>query len=950
MERLVEGMLSNAVAVTVLAVLVAVLGRACRRPALIHSLCLLAFLKLVTPPLVPLAMPLPSAFRPSPAPVPVSVVAEVGAAEFDFDPEVELEAAGVLAYLDANGGGRTPDGPMGGDRPQAAVPPPEWRREPIVLGVMLAGALAWWLLAAVRIVRFHRVLRDVEPMPADWQARIGELAVRLNLRRPPVFCMVPGDVPPMLWAVGVRPRLLVPRQLWATLDEEQRRALVLHELAHLKRRDHWVRWIELVIAGLYWWHPAVWWLRRALREAEEQCCDAWVVWAMPRGAKTYATALVAALEYVSGARHAPAVAAVGNGHVSSLKRRLRMIVRAKTPKGLSLVGRLAVVGLAALLLPLAPSWAQKDTPASASADLEQQLRDARIAVEGSLKAEPGGPEYTLLSTTLLQTDLEMVETQADLEAAQKQLARTNAAKGEPLSESFEAQIEEEFLNAPEAASLVAQMTEAEDELQSIISKVRMDNDPAKLAGERRIRTLKQKWEKLWREQHHEIEQRLLTQKASLRPAVWEEKIVELQAKLEKLKKKKMFLVAQLEKSRGEATPRTEARIAEHLKKDHELAALDREIEAEKKKLAHLKSVSRDFNTDPAGVTFSDHLADLLEKQDSLRASKRAGLLALQKSDDKGDKPKDDKAKDDKGRSTAERIEKQLKDLVEKLGKDASPVGQEVRKALERSVSEIHGALQKDELTAEELRRAVEKSREELRKSFEPNGPVQKEMREAAERARKEMHEAMERGRHEAERVREEMHRQMQGMRDEARQKAQEARERGRLSVEEAQKARAYKAERDRKQAKPQAVPKVEPKPDAGDRSNRAELDAARKQIRDLQQQLESATRRLNDLQKSDARRGDAPARPAEPRAAEPRRPERPARPAEPARPATPAQKAPPARPARPEPPRDNLQPGRDRDDNDRRFRELEDKMNRLLKELQELKGRKTSAVRSLVAS
>jgi bla regulator protein blaR1 len=939
MQWLVEVMLSNAVAVTVLAVVVAVLGRACRRPALIHSLCLLAFLKLITPPLVPVAMPLPSALRPSPAPVPVPVVDEVGAAEFDFDPEVELEAAGVLAYLDANDGDRTPDGPAGDDRPEAVVPPPAWRREPIVLGVMLAGALAWWSLAAVRIVRFHRVLRDVEPMPADWQARIGELAGRLNLRRPPVFCMVPGDVPPMLWAVGVRPRLLVPRQLWATLDEDQRRALVLHELAHLKRRDHWVRWIELVIAGLYWWHPAVWWLRRALREAEEQCCDAWVVWAMPRGAKTYATALVAALEYVSGARHAPAVAAVGNGHVSSLKRRLRMIVRAKTPKGLSLVGRLAVVGLAALLLPLAPSWAQKDTPESAIAILDQQLRAASIAVEGSLKAEPGGPESTLLSTTLLQTDLEMVETQADLEAAQKKLARSTAAKGESSSESFEEQIEAEFLNEPEAASMVAQMTEAEDQLRDIKSKARMDNDPAKLVAERQIRTLKQKWERLWKEQHDEIEQRLRTQKASLRSSVWEEKTVELQAKLEKLKKKKVFLVAQLEKSRAEATPRTEARIAEHLKKDPELIALDREIEKAKKTLLHLKQVVRHFDTEPAALAFSEQLAELLDKQNSLRASKRAGLLALQKSDDKDDKAKDDKPKDDKGRSTAERIEKQLKDLVEKLGKDASPVGEEVRKALERSVREIHSALEKDELTAEELRRAVEKSREELRKSFEPGGPVQKEMHEAAERARKEMHEAMERGRHEAERVREEMHRQMEGMRDEARQKAQEARERGRKSIEEAQKARAYKAERDRKQAKPQAVPKAEPKPDSGDRSNRAELDAARKQIRDLQQQLESANRRFNELQKRDARRSEPPAQ-----AAEPRRPERPARPAEPARPATPA------RPTRPETPRDNLQPGRDRDDNDRRFRELEDKMNRLLKELEELKGRKTSAVRTRVAS
>ncbi len=108
------------------------------------------------------------------------------------------------------------------DRLEAAVPPAAWRWEPMVLGAMLAGALAWWALALVRIVRFHRVLRDVEPMPAEWQARIGELAGRLTLRRPPVVCMVPGEVPPMLWAVGLRPRLLVPRQLWATLGEEQR--------------------------------------------------------------------------------------------------------------------------------------------------------------------------------------------------------------------------------------------------------------------------------------------------------------------------------------------------------------------------------------------------------------------------------------------------------------------------------------------------------------------------------------------------------------------------------------------------------------------------------------------------------------------------------------------------------------------------------------------------------
>ncbi len=61
MGSMVHGMLSNAAAVAVLAVLIAIAGRVCRRPALIHSLCLLAMLKLVTPPVISLPLPVPAA-------------------------------------------------------------------------------------------------------------------------------------------------------------------------------------------------------------------------------------------------------------------------------------------------------------------------------------------------------------------------------------------------------------------------------------------------------------------------------------------------------------------------------------------------------------------------------------------------------------------------------------------------------------------------------------------------------------------------------------------------------------------------------------------------------------------------------------------------------------------------------------------------------------------------
>jgi beta-lactamase regulating signal transducer with metallopeptidase domain len=786
MESFVHTLLSNALAATVLAVVATCLARACRRPAVTHSLWLLVMVKLITPPLVPIALPDAGIAMPARSDVAIANDVRDFGTEAQVDvlstfrdthdsepPHADTGPAEDLAMLakteksPAEASGELPSKkPLAKVPSQAAVATSGWKWEPLILVVIFSGAVGWWTLAMVRIIQFQRVLSELQPVPGEWQSHTDDMAKRMGLSQCPRLCLVPGRVPPMLWAIGGKPQLLVPSQLWRSMEEDGRTSLVLHELAHLKRRDHWVRWLELAVAGLYWWHPVAWWARRELREAEEQCCDAWVVWAMPQGARTYAAALLTALEFVSGARTAPAVASAtsGNGHVSCLKRRFRMIMRAKTPKSLSWAGRIAVLGMAALLLPLAPSWAENKT---------------------ITPIEPGEV----------------------------------SAVGE--------------------------------------SKLSSDSQPDARVGRRADETV-------------------------------------------------------------------DARIARELENDRDLANIAHEIDQTREQIEHVKRVTRQPN-DPSRQAAENHLRKLTKLQNDLRTAKRDELLARRSKDDD---------KDEKTRDAVERFQDQLTDLIGKIGKELGPVTEEVRKALERAVGEVHKSLDKEGFSAEDLGKALEKSQEELRKAFESGGPVNDELRGAIDRSRKEMQDAVEQARG-----------LIQDQVEALRQNSAELADRAQENLDRA-KREAESAARS---------------PGGQERVERSELENARREIRELEQQLRRATRRLEELERRGSRRPPSGRRDVSPRT--PSSPREEPAPAEPASPAEPAPRAEPAPDQAPKPPVPPVPPARPapfnarrpqpgnrpvprgmrgaQSESDKRLQDLEEKMNRLLKELDNLKDEKS---------
>jgi bla regulator protein blaR1 len=389
-ETLLHAALNNAVSAAILALVVACLARVlARRPAVLHCLWLLVLVKLVTPPLYQVSIPWPESLSVGQTreAIPDAYVLELiddranHAVFADPQPVVEVgEWREPIALADATD---AQEAPAYESLLLPAIVVGEWLKGQWILlagMIWLAGSVTTAVVCARRICSFQRLLRESRPASDDVQDWVDDLALSLGIQRPPQVVWIAGRLSPMLWALGHRARLIIPTELWKGLDQQERATLIVHELAHLRRGDHHVRLFELFVTVLCWWNPVLWWARQALRDVEEQCCDAWVVWAFPDAARSYAETLLETLDFLNQSELSEPLLASGFGRVHHLRRRLTMIMSGTTPRLVSAWGGLGSLCLAILLLPVNASWAQQS-------DQKQEVRVVVTSDEASSKSD-----------------------------------------------------------------------------------------------------------------------------------------------------------------------------------------------------------------------------------------------------------------------------------------------------------------------------------------------------------------------------------------------------------------------------------------------------------------------------------------------------------------------------------------------------------------------------------
>lgn len=264
----------------------------------------------------------------------------------------------------------------------------------LLLGLWLVGSLVFFAASAQRIVRFGILLRrSCRRAPDGMQRLAAVVAYELDMRTVPSVHVSAARLAPMTWWSGGRVRVVLPEALLTEVDDAQLRWILAHELAHIKRRDHFVRWLEWLASVAFWWNPVVWWARRNLRRDEEDACDTLVLEHLQGRPRAYARTLLTVVEVIAAPDGTTPALATGLDAARSLEHRFTRIVSParghRTPRAI-VVGSVTV---ALLLMTVGVNVGEATSPASGPTDTPAATptvapAPAGLLVDGSPAAAP----------------------------------------------------------------------------------------------------------------------------------------------------------------------------------------------------------------------------------------------------------------------------------------------------------------------------------------------------------------------------------------------------------------------------------------------------------------------------------------------------------------------------------------------------------------------------------
>ena len=219
--------------------------------------------------------------------------------------------------------------------------------------VWALGTLGLALRCAAGHLALRRLARASSPLASgDWPELLAETRALAGVRAPVRLLGSPAVATPLTWGT-LRPVVLLPAAA-GSWPRERRRAALLHELAHVVRRDALVQLAGTAACALYWFHPGAWMALRAMRREGELACDDRVL-ASGTPPAEYASQLIEVARGARALRLSGSALAIGMARPSTLEGRLLAVLDEALPRRApARAARIAAaLAVAAGLVPLA---------------------------------------------------------------------------------------------------------------------------------------------------------------------------------------------------------------------------------------------------------------------------------------------------------------------------------------------------------------------------------------------------------------------------------------------------------------------------------------------------------------------------------------------------------------------------------------------------------------------
>lgn len=236
-----------------------------------------------------------------------------------------------------------------------------WISGIILLSLRLLGG--WLYLEYLRRSGRHSV-------PLQWQKQVETLSIAMNIRRK--VQLIESNLLDHPITMGFfKPIILFPLGMISQMPPEQIEAIILHELAHIKRADYLVNYFQSIVEIILFFHPAVWWISQDLRESREHCCDDLAL-AQGFDRWQYAQALLQLTKTNISSKTILAMSLTGNKH-SQLSRRIHRLFGRYTPDRFMSRGLLMAILLSASLM----TWAFHSAPIPEIAEGEETAKQVQ---------------------------------------------------------------------------------------------------------------------------------------------------------------------------------------------------------------------------------------------------------------------------------------------------------------------------------------------------------------------------------------------------------------------------------------------------------------------------------------------------------------------------------------------------------------------------------------------